>query len=362
MADVVLDLLDRRPIWTIPDWAIAEIRAALPQGWTLHAATTPADGSGDGRGTGPSAEVLEAVRDARVYIGFGVPPEVLEAGADTLKWVHTGAAGVGSSLHPAMRASSVRFTNSAGIHGPPMAETVLAMLLHFFRGLDLAAEGQRQGRWNSAPFYRADTPVRELGGATVGIVGYGGIGSEVGTRVRALGARVIGLRRRPPTAPPPEGVEILHGLGDGGSGNGGPGNGALGNDGLIALLERSDAVVVTAPETPETRGLLGRQALARLRPGAVLVNVSRGSLVDEAAMVEALQSGHLRGAGLDVFRTEPLPANSPLWSLPNVVITPHVSGVSRGFWRREVDLILDNLERWRRGEPLRNEVDREAGY
>ena len=362
VADVVLDLLDRRPIWAIPDWAIAEIRAALPEGWTLHAATTPADGSGDGRGTGPSAEVLEAVRDARVYIGFGVPPEVLEAGAGTLKWVHTGAAGVGSSLHPAMQASSVRFTNSAGIHGPPMAETVLAMLLHFFRGLDLAAEGQREGRWNSAAFYHADTPVRELSSATVGIVGYGGIGREVGTRVRALGARVIGLRRRPPTTPAPEGVEILYGLGEGGLGDGSLEGGIPGGGGLGALLERSDAVVVTAPETPETRGLLGREALVRLRPGAVLVNVARGSLVDEDAMVEALRSGHLRGAGLDVFRTEPLPASSPLWSLPNVLITPHVSGVSRGYWRREVDLILENLGRWRRGEPLRNEVDRAAGY
>jgi len=350
VADVVLDLLDRRPIWAIPDWAVAEIQAALPGGWTLHAASTLADGSGDGRGTGPSAEVLEAVRGARVYIGYGIAPDVLAAGADTLEWVHTGTAGVGGSLHPAMRASRVQFTNSAGIHGPPMAETVLAMLLHFFRGLDLAAQGQREGRWHSAPFYRSDTPVRELGGATVGIVGYGGIGREVGTRVRALGASVIGLRRRPSPESPPDGVEILHGLGEGR------------NEALGTLLERSDAVVVTAPETPETRGMLGREALARLRPGAVLVNVARGSLVDEEALVEALRSGHLRGAGLDVFRAEPLPADSPLWSLPNVVITPHVSGVSRGFWRREVDLILDNLARWRRGEPLRNEVDRDAGY
>jgi phosphoglycerate dehydrogenase-like enzyme len=253
-----------------------------------------------------------------------------------------------------------------------MAETVLAMILHFVRGFDLARAGQAEGRWRLGPSTRPTRRSRELSQLTVGILGYGGIGSEVGTRVRALGARVIGLRRRPPTTPPPEGVEILHGLGDGGAGEGGPGNdtpgdggppnGAPGNGGLQVLLARSDAVVVTAPETPETRGMLGREALARLRPGCVLVNVARGSLVDEEAMLEALRSGHLRGAGLDVFRTEPLPSSSPLWSLPNVLITPHVSGVSRGFWRREVDLILENLQRWRRGEPLRNEVDRAAGY
>jgi len=347
VADVVLDLLDLRPIWAIPDWAVEEIRTALPEGWTLHSAVSPADGSGDGRGMPPDPQLLEAVRGARAYIGYGVAPEVIEAGSGSLEWVHSGSAGVGSSLHDAMRRSGVRFTNSAGIHGPPIAETVVAMLLYFFRGLDLAAAAQRRGEWHPEPFFRADTPVREISGATVGVVGYGGIGREVGERLRTLGAVVLGLRRSAVPADSIPGVEMLHGMGE---------------EGLGVLLDRSDAVVITAPETPETRGLLSRERLARLRPGAVIVNVARGSLVDEEALLEGLRSGRIRGAGLDVFGTEPLLAGSPLWACPSALITPHVSGVSHGFWRREVDLILENLRRWQAGQPFRNEVNFDLGY
>lgn len=345
MADVVMDLKDRRPVWAIPDWAEQEVRDALPAGWTLHAASTLADGSGDGVG-GPSGEVLDALRGARIYMGFGIPPAVLDAGRGTLEWVHTGTAGVGGSLHDAMRASGVRFTNAAGIHGPPMAETVLAGILHFYRGLDFAVRGQARGRWESSPFQAGDTPVRELAGSTVGILGYGGIGREVARRVAPLGARVLGLRRSPPEGPEDEhGAELLHGP-----------------RGMERLLAESDALVLAAPETPATRGILSRDRIRALRPGALVVNVSRGGLVDEDALVDALREGHLRGAVLDVFQEEPLPKGHPLWSLPNVLITPHVSAVSRGFWRRHTDLVLDNLRRFLEGRPLRNEVDLDSGY
>jgi phosphoglycerate dehydrogenase-like enzyme len=245
-----------------------------------------------------------------------------------------------------MRTSGVRFTNAAGIHGPPMAETVLAAILHFFRGLDFAVRGQGRRRWESRDFFRGDTPVRELAGATVGILGYGGIGREIGGRLAPLGARILGLRRTPPSEERDGlGTILLHG-----------------EEGLSRLLAESEALVVAAPETPHTRGILTRERIAALRPDAVLVNVSRGGLVDEDALVEALRAGRIRGAALDVFRTEPLPEGHPLWSLPNVLVTPHVSAVSRGFWRRHNDLLLENLERFLRGEPLRNEVDVEAGY
>lgn len=330
MSRVVLDLADRRPIWTVPDWAVDRVRDALPAGWELTRIQAPADGSGDG-GRGPVPEVLEAVRGARVYLGYGVPPEILEAGAGTLEWVHSGAAGVGSSLHDAMRRSSVLFTNSAGIHGPPMAETVLGMILHFMRGFDFALAAQGDGRWDQAPFLAADTPVTELAGSTVGILGYGGIGREVGGRVEALGAHVLKLRRS-------------------------------GGDPLERILAESHVVVVSVPDTPDTRGLLTRDRLRSLRPGAILVNVSRGRIVDEDALVECLREGRIRGAGLDVFQKEPLSPDSPLWSLPNVLLTPHVSAVSRGFWRRETELIVENFSRFLEGRPLRNLVDREAGY
>lgn len=346
MADLVLDLLDRRPIWALPPWAADEIRQVLPADWSLYVARTFSDGSGDGEGI-PAPEVLEAVRDARVYVGFGVRPEILEAGRETLQWVHTGTAGVGGSLHPTMMASSVLFTNSAGIHGPPMAETVVGMLLHFVRGLDLAVRAQSEGRWEDALFLAADAPVRELASMTVGIVGYGGIGAEVGTRLTALGCRVLGLVRHPrtPDSADAHGVELLHG-----------------EDGLARLLEESHAVVLAAPHTPETDGILSRERIASLRPDAVVVNVGRGKLLDEDALVEALQESRIRGAALDVFDTEPLSPESPLWQLPNVLITPHVSGVSRDFWRREVDLIVENVKRFLAGEGLRNLVDRRRGY
>lgn len=351
-SDVVVNLQDRRPIWSFPDAAADELRVAVraaPGLSGIHISSSPADGSGDGTG-GPAADVRAALGGARVYMGYGIPPGVLEAGGGTLEWVHTGTAGVGGSLGPELteriRSGRLVFTNSAGIHGPPMAETVLAMLLYFGRGLDFAVHARAEGRWDPSPFLAADTPVDELPGRNVGILGYGGIGREVARRLRALGAPVSGLRRRLPESGADDlGVRLLHGA-----------------DGLDELLATSDVLVVCAPETDETRGLLDRERLARLPPGAVLINVARGSLVDEDALAEALRSGHLRGAGLDVFATEPLPADSPLWTTPRTLLTPHVSGVSRGFWRREMDLILENLRRFVAGEPLRNQVDPDRGY
>jgi phosphoglycerate dehydrogenase-like enzyme len=256
--------------------------------------------------------------------------------------------------------SPVIFTNSAAVHAPPIAETVLAMILHFGRGLDFAVEGQRRREWWKAPFYASDAPLFELAQATVGIVGFGGIGKEVARRVTALGARVVALKRRTPgpgdAALEPVGggaslqsrIELVHGPA-----------------GFEILLDRADVLVVTAPETPETVGMIDRAALDRLRPGALVVNVARGKLIEEAPLLEALATGRLRGAGLDVFWEEPLAPGHPLWALPNVMLTPHVSGVTPGFWRRETDLILRNLDRYLAGAPTEeweNVVDKRAGY
>lgn len=342
---LVVDLRDRRPVWTLPEWALEEIRAALPDGWEVVDTGVAADGRGDGGG--PSPEALAAVRGAEVYLGYGIPPELFRAATappeGRLRWVHSGAAGVGGSLYPEMRDSDVVLTNSAGIHAEPMADTVLAMTLHFARGLDFAARAQAERRWAKEPFEAADAPVRELEELTVGVLGLGGIGRAVARRFAALGARVLATRRG--GAPGPEGVEVLRG------------EGALGR-----LLERSDVLVAAVPDTPETRGMLGRAELARLPRGAVLVNVARGRVLDEDALVEALRGGRLRGAALDVFAREPLPADSPLWVLPNVLVTPHVSGTSHRFWRRETDLVVENVRRYLAGEPLLNTVDKRAGY
>lgn len=346
MATLVIDLMDRRPIWALPDRSRAAILAAVPAGWTVRFMETPADGSGDGVSRAPP-ELLEAVAGARVYMGYGIPPEVLTA-APRLEWVHSGAAGVGSSLGPEMLERDVLFTNSAGIHAAPMSETVLAMMLHFARGLDVAVRAQREGRWSAPEYWAADAPVTELAGSTVGIVGYGGIGRAVAARARALGCRVVAARRR------------------GGGGGEGEVDGAVelvaGPAALDRVIAEADYLVLAVPETPLTRGLMTRERLFAMKPGSVLINVARGRLVDESALLDALDSGPLRGAGLDVFHTEPLPPGHPLHAHPRVLVTPHVSATTRRFWDRETALITDNIGRFARGEPLRNLVDKRAGY
>jgi phosphoglycerate dehydrogenase-like enzyme len=259
-----------------------------------------------------------------------------------------------------MLSRDVVFTNSAGIHAAPMAETVVAMILYFARGLDFGVEAHRRGEWDPDPFLDSDSPLFELADATVGIVGYGGIGTEVARRVASLGANVIGLKRVEPS----RADAALEPVGGGGTMEAHV-ELVRGPEGLDRLMSESSVVVVTAPETPETTGIIDAAALARLPPGALLINVARGSLVEEAALLSALSEGRLRGAGLDVFWEEPLPSDHPLWSLPNVMLTPHVSGVTRGFWRRETDLILRNLERYLAGTPTdrwENVVDKQAGY
>lgn len=358
MGRVVLDMMDHRPVWSMPEWVPTELREALPAGWELVVVDETTDGSGDGAAR-VSPRVLEAAAEADVYCGYGIPAELLEGGP-RLAWVHSGAAGVGSSLTEVMRRRDVIFTNSARIHGPPMAETVLAMILHFHRGLDFAVRNQARARWTTDPYYDADAPIVELANSTVGIVGFGGVGTEIARRVAALGARVIAAKRTPPV----EGESDLETVAGGGR-LGTRVEVVHGANGLDAVLRESDVVVLTAPDTPETRGLIDAGAIARMRSGAVLINVARGKILDEEALVGALRTGRLRGAALDVFRREPLPEDHPLWTLDNVLLTPHVSAVTRGYWRREADLILRNLERFLTGAPIEaweNVVDKEAGY
>ena len=350
MATLVIDLRDRRPIWELPDSAREAIVAAAPPGWTVKFMETLADASGDGI-PNVTDELLDAVADARVYMGYGIPSEVLEAGPK-LKWVHSGAAGVATSLGPAMIARDVLFTNSAGIHAVPMAETVMAMIHYFARGLDVAVRSQRDGRWGAPEYWAADAPVREVGASTVGVLGYGGIGREVAWRAAALGSRVVAMRRRDEAGPPTHAGTHAGQIDVG-----------AGTPMLERAIAESDYLVLTLPETDETRGILTRERLFAMKPGSVLVNVARGRLVDEEALLDALgASGPLRGAGLDVFHTEPLPAEHPFYGHPRVLMTPHVSATTRGFWARQTALITENLGRFVRGERLTNLVDKTAGY
>ena len=335
------------PQWSIPDASLERIGEALGEGWEVDSVEVPLDATGDGaRDTPP--EVLEALADAEVYCGWGIRPEAFEA-ARELRWFHSGAAGVRASLFDAMRESDVLFTNSAGVYAEPLAEHALAGMLYFARGLDVATRAQAERAWAQAELTAADSPLKsgrpagEIQGATLGILGYGGIGEALGRRAHALGMRVRAIRRTRGALPPE--LEAL----------GGP-------EDLPKLLAASDFVAITLAETPATIQMLGARELALMRPGAVLVNLARGTIVDEEALVDALAERRLRGAVLDVFQTEPLPADHPFWDLDNVLVTPHVGGTSGGFWERETALIVGNVRRYLAGEELENRVDKERGY
>ncbi|NJD11844.1 MAG: D-2-hydroxyacid dehydrogenase [Gemmatimonadetes bacterium] len=344
MRIAVFNMQDDRATWALPEWAPAEIATALGPDWRLVHVREPVSGRGDGGGAG--LEALAAARGAEIIMALGLPRDLLLAALEpprALRWIHSGAAGVRSLLHPELVESDILLTNSAAVHAPPMAESVLGMVLHFARGFDFAVRAQAAHEWGKRPFECDPLAAREVQGATLGILGFGGVGREVATRARALGMDVLAVRRR--AAPADAGSTMLSGPGA-----------------LDELLARSDYLVVCAPSTAETTGLLDARRLALMKRSAVLINVARGDVVVEAALADALRSGHLRGAGLDVFAREPLPPDSPLWTLDNVLITPHVSGTTPRFWRREVDLIVDNVARYRAGRSLRNLVDKQLGY
>ena len=336
---LVVDLASPRAVWRIAAPSVAAIRGALGAGWEVAEVAAPAASDGDG-GSG-SPESIAATRGAEIYLGYGVPAGVVEAGRETLRWVHTGTAGVGSSLAQ-LRGTGIVLTNSAGIHAEPMADWVIAAIAYFARGLDRMVEAQALGRWARDEFTDLTLPVRELRDLRVGIVGLGGIGSAVARRALALDMSVAGVRRRPERG---GGLRWVGGL-----------------DELPRLAAESDCLVIAAPHTGATVGAVSRRVLELLPQQAIVVNVSRGSLLDEAALLELIDAGRLRGAALDVFGIEPLPGDHPFWGHPRVLVSPHVSAVTNRFWERETALIVDNIKRYLAGAPLTNVVDLEAGY
>ena len=340
---IVVDLAATSKNWALTPDGERRLREETPPGWTMYVVQSATSSDGDGPPR-PSEEVMTAIREAEVYYGFGIP-KLLFAEAERLRWVHSAAAGVGTALYPEMVASDILFTNSAGIHAVPIAEYVVAAVLHFLRGLDIAIDQQRRTEWNKTPFVRVESVLREMDTVRALIVGVGGLGGAAAERLSALGARCTGVRRRVALGPP-AGFERVVSLDD-----------------FDAELPKHDVVVLAAPLTSQTASLLTAERLDLLPSNAIIVNVARGAMVDEAALAKRLLDGRLRGAALDVFREEPLTPTSPLWTIPQVLLTPHVSPVSPGrFWPRQLDLFLDNWRRYSRGEPLRNVVDKHAGY
>ena len=314
--------------WNVPDAHVERLRREFPHHVFMHAHTED--------------EVAAHLDQAEIAFSSELrEPHFLAA--KRLVWVHSPAAGVGGLLSATVRQGPVALSNSRGMSGETIAEHVLGLTLALFRKFPLAMRAQRAHEWTQDEAM-TPPPLRMIKGTEVLLIGVGGIGAACAVRFAALGARVTGVRRRANADVPP-GVSAVHPASQ-----------------LMQVLPAAEVVVIAAPQTSATQGMLGREQLAVMRRDAVVINVSRGKLVNEAALVEALWDGSIAGAGLDVFEHEPLDPASPLWDLPNVIITPHTSGFRPDHWDAATDLFAENLRRFDRGEPLLNVVDKGAGY
>lgn len=278
--------------------------------------------------------------DAEVYFSwFYLKPttlhRVLDA-APSLRWHHAPNAGVNHILTPKYLERDLILTNGAGVHGIPIAEFVITYLLAYCKQLPSLYKLQNEHNWQRG------LPIQELFGKTLLIIGAGGIGQEIAVRAKAFGMRIFGSSRHPKPLPNFDKV--------------------VGANEWKELLPEAEFVVIAAPLTLETKGMIDVETLGLFRPDSYLINIARGAIVDELALTTALEKGWIAGAALDTVFTEPLPPESPLWTLPNVFITPHCSGNSPRVKERTIALFLENFTRYRQGQQLRNVVDKTAGY
>lgn len=286
-------------------------------------------------------KVVAQLVNADAYTGFRLTADQLQQ-APNLKWIHSLSAGVEQWLSAGITERGLLLTNSSGVHATNIAEHVFAMLLAFARQLPVLLESQKRHTWRDNETF--GEKIFELDGQTIVIVGTGAIGGAVATRAKAFGMSTIGVRRHPSREP----IDHI--------------DEQVSFDDMRAHLGNADHVVICLPMTAETKGLFSADVIAEMKPGAYFFNIGRGGIVDQDALIEALQSGRLGGAGLDVTTPEPLPADSPLWDAPNTIITAHTSGNTPKYGERALGLFGDILERLRDGREPINVVDPEAGY
>ncbi len=315
------------PVWSVPPAQVDRIRRALPDVDVVDVRDDEA--------------CRAAIGEADVAVATRMTAGTL-ALATRLRWVHTTAVGVGGLPVAALAARGITVSNSRAVHAEVIAEHAIALLLALRRQFPTAAGRQATRDW--AQHELSGVVVPRLSATHVLILGLGAIGARVASHAAALGMTVTGIRRDlgRPAPPGVTRVEPLTALPD--------------------LLPQADAVIVALPHTAETGMVLGVKELALLKPSAVLVNVARGSLVDEEALAQALIDGRLAGAGLDVFTLEPLAATSPLWSAPRTLLTPHTSAFDGDYWTPAIDFFLENMARFRQGQPLQNVIDPRRGY
>ena len=280
--------------------------------------------------------------DTDIFVGYSLRAEQLTH-AKKLKWIHSTAAGVAQLMYPELRDSGIVVTNPSGVFSPPMAEHTMGLLLALARNFPDSTRHQDRSHWGQQDIWDEPQHLTELSGQVLLIVGFGSIGRELAMRARAFDMRVWGVTRS-------------------GKGDTTHAEKIVPAAQLEEALPHADYVVIAAPETIVTRHMIGAPQIAKMKPGARLINVGRGSLLDEAALIRALENGALGGAALDVTAVEPLPPESPLWKAPNLFITPHTSAVSDRLWHRETALLMDLLERWFDGREMFNQIDFGRGY
>jgi D-2-hydroxyacid dehydrogenase (NADP+) len=314
--------------WRVPESQVQRLREQFPHITFVH--------------TLSDADAAEAIQTADVALASRLSAAMVNR-APRLRWVHSTAAAVGILPLQELAARGIAISNSRGIQAAAIAEHVMGGLLALSRRFNLMLEAQRERRWIQNEVASTAWPW-SLKGRKMTILGFGTIGQEVASRAHAFGMRVTGVRRRLDQPLPPY-VDRM-----------------MGGNQLDDALRGADVLVISAPFIQETDRMIRAEQMALMKRGAILINVARAKIVDEAAMLDALHSGQLGGAVLDVFEREPLDPSSPLWNLSNVIISPHSSGVRPDHWDEVIDLFSDNLRRFQHGESLLNEVDPRAGY
>jgi D-2-hydroxyacid dehydrogenase (NADP+) len=326
---LLIVLHHRFDLWNAPPWFVERLESEFP-GLKI---TQLADYD----------RLEDEIRDAEIVIAWSIHPAQLKP-AQKLRWIHSPAAAVHQLMFPELIHSDVMLTNAREVHGPVVGEHIMALIFALAKKIPSAVRLQEKHLWGQESMWRARFRPRELAGATLGLVGLGSIGREVAKHASALGMRVIAVRENP-EKPKPDSVAQVYPSSD-----------------LDILLGQSDFVVLAVPITASTQKLMKAERLAKMKPDAYLVNVGRGVLIDEAAVAEALRNQRIAGAALDVFEHEPLPAESPLWDLENLLITPHTAGLTEKLWERHYRLFTENLRRYLAGQPLLGMVDKQKGY
>jgi len=314
--------------WNAPDWFSARLRAEFPEVNVVHL---------------PDYKRLDAeIPDALIVVAWSLRPEQISA-AKELRWIHSPAAAVHQLMFPELIDSEIVLTNAREVHGPVVAEHVIALIFALAKKIPGAVRLQQKHVWGQQILWDELPRVREVAGATLGLVGLGSIGRPVVRNAKALGMRVIAVREHPEKGS--EGADVIFGPGQ-----------------INDLFCQADYIVLAAPVTDSTRAIANAERFALMKAGACLINVGRGPLVDESALAVVLCENKIGGAALDVFPKEPLAADSPLWELPNLLITPHTAAFTDQLWERHYALVSENLRRYLAGETLLAVVDKRKGY